>query len=119
MKKYAVLFLFLLCLGGFLYYKNSENKGECRYIHQTYIGTVVRATDHSITIADRGTGREYESFYGEQTLYWEPDLKPGDEVSIESEYWEGSEQPFPAFKVHYYPYSPSPTPSQSFEQSLE
>ena len=60
----------------------------------------------------------YEFLYGEQTLYWEPDLKPGDEVSIESEYWEGSEQPFPAFAVDYYPYSPSPTPSQSFAQSL-
>ena len=101
MKKSVVLLLSLLCLGGFLYARNTRDTDECSYIHKTYLGTVVHVTDRSITIKDLTFDREYSFFYGEQTLYWEPNLKPGDEVCIESEYWEGSEQPFPAFAVDF------------------
>ena len=113
MKKYIFLLLFLLFLGCSIYYYNTKTETEPRYIHRSYIGTVISTTDSSIVISDRGTGIEYQFFYGEQTIYLDHDLKPGDEVSIEAEYWDDSEQPFPAFTVHHYPIIPvsSATPS--------
>ena len=52
MKKSVVLLLSLLCLGGFLYARNTRDTDECSYIHKTYLGTVVHVTDRSITIKD-------------------------------------------------------------------
>ena len=52
MKKSVVLLLSLLCLGGFLYARNTRDTDKCSYIHKTYLGTVVHVTDRSITIKD-------------------------------------------------------------------